>query len=586
MNMASRLNPPDLLVRFEGPQLGRLPGHELSEGTRQVVEQLGRLNPGVIQGSNNVSEAVGQGLDYQRQLNFNKSMFTTVDDDHLFDAMKALFSTAASVEGARVYFFGQVFGGRRTTGIHDIHMNQGNRGRFARDNGVGKDGAMFVSVPSSDAGDTQWYAFYSAFQSQSWGDENVHARTGHPTRRALFAARAPRAEAAVAPAGGAEESKGEDTTAAGAPAAQQPDGGAHTGAAGAAGAAATTVAPGDVGTLVQSVESQLRERAAQTLSNMQRGLVYAAPYNGFAMFGAGGCVGSLTKTELGAVVQTVRNFIHERHPSTHTSASVGVSFAAWKAWAGDAVPTGMALKHPVEGNPNKPDAFVNGSHVYSDTGAALFFHLKSSADGVVQSVFTEVARALGEYGVEVVRDPVFTHSRGDDMVRVTDADAPHGEREERVGRVLGCRFAENLENPTSPVEVLDHTLVNREEPNPMHHGGAFVVAQRFIVNWDLLHSMGDDTIEDVLGRKAKTDEFIPSRSHDSHVKCSHVADDSGDTVRLLRLGQPFGTSPRATNPDCMPLGHTLADEEGVCTLLVLLMRLGVLLRVYTALPCA
>jgi hypothetical protein len=66
----------------------------------------------------------------------------------------------------------KVFGFRPGNGIHDIHMNQGNEGRFAGDNGVWQDGALLIHFPAQ----SQWVAFFLAFQSQSWHTDD---RTGH-----------------------------------------------------------------------------------------------------------------------------------------------------------------------------------------------------------------------------------------------------------------------------------------------------------------------------------------------------------------------------------------------------------------------
>ena len=57
-------------------------------------------------------------------------------------------------------------------GVHDIHMNQGNSGRFANDDGVWQDGALLIHLPSED----RWIGIFLAFQSQSWHTDDI---TGH-----------------------------------------------------------------------------------------------------------------------------------------------------------------------------------------------------------------------------------------------------------------------------------------------------------------------------------------------------------------------------------------------------------------------
>jgi uncharacterized protein YukJ len=58
-------------------------------------------------------------------------------------------------------------------GIHDIHMNQGNSGKWKRDNGVYQDGAIFIEYPRD-----KWRAFFFAFQSQTFDTDN----NGNPRR--------------------------------------------------------------------------------------------------------------------------------------------------------------------------------------------------------------------------------------------------------------------------------------------------------------------------------------------------------------------------------------------------------------------
>ncbi len=42
-------------------------------------------------------------------------------------------------------------------------MNQGNSGKYKKDNGTFQDGALFVNYPGG-----KWRAFFFAFQSQSF----------------------------------------------------------------------------------------------------------------------------------------------------------------------------------------------------------------------------------------------------------------------------------------------------------------------------------------------------------------------------------------------------------------------------------
>ncbi len=108
-------------------------------------------------------------------------------DNDLADRIEALATRAQQEEGAQLYAFGsawgpergqsdQVFGFEPGCGVHNIHMNQGNSGRFRSDDGVWQDGALLLHFPQT----AQWVAVFLAFQSQSWHTDD---RTGHTLRR-------------------------------------------------------------------------------------------------------------------------------------------------------------------------------------------------------------------------------------------------------------------------------------------------------------------------------------------------------------------------------------------------------------------
>jgi hypothetical protein len=90
---------------------------------------------------------------------------------------------ALADEDALVYAFGErwgpepqtkdkIFGFLPGNGIHDIHMNQGNVGRFIEQDGVWQDGALFLHLPTVQ----RWVAIFLKFQSQTWHTDDI---TGH-----------------------------------------------------------------------------------------------------------------------------------------------------------------------------------------------------------------------------------------------------------------------------------------------------------------------------------------------------------------------------------------------------------------------
>jgi uncharacterized protein YukJ len=79
-----------------------------------------------------------------------------------------LLNRAVQDPDGTMYIFGDAFadGGETPTGIHDIHMNQGNpQGSHSQDNGVWQDGALFVNLPAQN---DAWLAVFIAFQTESW----------------------------------------------------------------------------------------------------------------------------------------------------------------------------------------------------------------------------------------------------------------------------------------------------------------------------------------------------------------------------------------------------------------------------------
>lgn len=122
-------------------------------------------------------------------------------DNDLNEAIDRLIGPALSDEDALVYAFGERWGPERSTkdkifgflpgnGIHDIHMNQGNAGRFVDQDGVWQDGALLVHFPRDD----RWMAVFLKFQSQTWHTDDVN---GH-----RIDTPAPAPEPAPAPAPG------------------------------------------------------------------------------------------------------------------------------------------------------------------------------------------------------------------------------------------------------------------------------------------------------------------------------------------------------------------------------------------------
>jgi uncharacterized protein YukJ len=104
-------------------------------------------------------------------------------DNDLNEKIDHYIQRAMGDEDALIYAFGvrwgpetgkkdKIFGFLPGDGVHDIHMNQANVGRFTADDGVYQDGALLLHFPHQE----QWVGIFLKFQSQTWHTDDT---TGH-----------------------------------------------------------------------------------------------------------------------------------------------------------------------------------------------------------------------------------------------------------------------------------------------------------------------------------------------------------------------------------------------------------------------
>ncbi|WP_447969876.1 DUF2278 family protein [Nitrospira sp. M1] len=174
INVKSKLSPSELLYvvndRFQHPLLAELKTQPMGFTTLS-------------------SQPNGLALDFIRGNLLDRAALIALPhdvpgpDNDLNEKIDAHVTRALAEEDSVVYAFGErwgpeansrdkYFGFRPGNGIHDIHMNQGNVGRFVKDDGVWQDGALMIHFPSED----RWVAIFLAFQSQSWHTDD---QTGH-----------------------------------------------------------------------------------------------------------------------------------------------------------------------------------------------------------------------------------------------------------------------------------------------------------------------------------------------------------------------------------------------------------------------
>ena len=106
-------------------------------------------------------------------------------DNDLKDLLETAVVKAMDEAGSVIYALGAKWGPEKGkpdqyfkfspgNGIHDIHMNQGNSGKYKKDNGTFQDGALVIGYPGG-----KWRAFFIAFQSQTFKTDDK----GNPTTK-------------------------------------------------------------------------------------------------------------------------------------------------------------------------------------------------------------------------------------------------------------------------------------------------------------------------------------------------------------------------------------------------------------------
>jgi uncharacterized protein YukJ len=159
--------------------------------------------------------AAAGGLDYVRGNLAQQSQFRPLPisapgaNNDLNDLFEFHLRPLIGDSTARVFAFGdtwgpepkadQYFNFKPGRGIHDIHQNQGNVGKYAADDGVFQDGGLLVHRGGV------WTAILLRFQSQAWhtDDHTGHTVADVPTPAADLAVRI--VAASVNPPGGAPE---------------------------------------------------------------------------------------------------------------------------------------------------------------------------------------------------------------------------------------------------------------------------------------------------------------------------------------------------------------------------------------------
>lgn len=294
-------------------------------------------------------------------------------------------------------------------------------------------------------------------------------------------------------------------------------------------------------------ELNFEDRFEEVWKHCQRGLVYPSPFAVFATFWMNKQV---TRSQLANLMASLRLQINNDNElnNRNTSVVLGVSFSNWKTICkeeGKSVPKGMTLKYPTEANPNLSQVFEESTGTFKDSIGDIWFHIKSDKEKACKKVLDLIVTSL--------KSETKSYFAQEAASKSTKEDGHNG-------KVLGCRFSENLNNPSDPITIAKHTIIGCEDMD--HFGGSFVLAQRFLINWNQINMMSEDQIEDLIGRKTN-DTIIPDRDSLSHIKSARVQDENGNTTPVLRLGLPFGKAKQSQSGFRAPKSVTVSDEEGI-----------------------
>jgi len=123
-------------------------------------------------------------LDYIRGNLFNRNTGRILPHDvdgpnnDIIDQLKPILDRAIAHK-ATVYIYGSAFDNGK--GIHNVHMNQGNSGKWLKDNGVLQDGGVIIQFAD------HWEAVFIGFASQAvHTTDGVGKEAGNPTPKEGF----------------------------------------------------------------------------------------------------------------------------------------------------------------------------------------------------------------------------------------------------------------------------------------------------------------------------------------------------------------------------------------------------------------
>ena len=139
-----------------------------------IYNKLTELNSGFHEIDYNTDINSEIAIDYQRSSlieldEMNHLPFDIAGENDLKGSIDHNMKKALNNEQAVIYVFGTYYNNDDgIKGIHNVHMNQGNRGTHYEENEIYHDGCLFIHFIEEE----KWIAYFFAFQSQSWNTDD------------------------------------------------------------------------------------------------------------------------------------------------------------------------------------------------------------------------------------------------------------------------------------------------------------------------------------------------------------------------------------------------------------------------------
>lgn len=196
--------------------------------------------------------------------------------------------------------------------------------------------------------------------------------------------------------------------------------------------------------------------------------------------------------------------------SYRTVVILGVGFELWEAWSKElkyTLPKGMGSKETLD----------QYAQFLGNSGGDLWFHIKSDDAAEVEALSQLIQQTL---------DPILSQPS-----QLVPAEKRYN------GKVLGGRFIDGLENPADLEDLSRRVIIGEEDPT--HTGGAFLISQKFVHDWDKLNAMSELQKQNMIGRD-REDRLVPMEDPSSHIKRVRQLDQERINFRLVRQALPYG----------------------------------------------